>query len=650
MPFFLITVLLLVMTVGAMQYTKQSFHVCLVANLCIMILVPYCFGLAGRLLWGVYFLRCLLLLDGFFCVFHLMKVAKGKGKWNIPMWDCFLLVVLMSCVWWVIRSRLYQMPEEFAFWGAACKYTVMQDALHPAAAYLGSAAAIPPAQILLQYSVFRILGFTFREDVAMLAAALPMVAAAMYAAGVLAKKHHYLTSVLAGGMLMLAPVVLEASAYTQTLPEQRMGALIALLLMIAILPEPRVIRMILLALVGSVLTLYTPVGIGLSMVTLIGCGCYMAAEKPGDKKGPLEVDGFGKIASAFLPAFVAFVAERSWHYYLLSQGVSGQRLVLGLRALVRIFKERGFTYFGDVLMNFGSQFFTQPAYGSYVHFAPVVWLLVGICLFGLSALLCTKKQRQQVTAAAGLGIGIYLVYLPGLLYLYMFVMDTAAGSQLSGFYRYLSSPLTAFLMAGIAFALWVTAESWKNFISLMMPFVCAIVLVNSVEMNAFLSVARAPAVAAIQTRTARSSCLLAARSIRRLGDDPRVQLITENDGGLAKQTIDYELAPDIILPEQRTVVTFWQSDDPAWYSVHPDVWRWEVQDGFDFVYIYRPSESSFAQDCAEAFEDPAQVTADSLFLVVPQEDGLARLRRIDNGGVTGEYVNPPLFTWQKPIP
>ena len=651
MPFFLISVILIVMTVGAMQYTKQGFHVCLTANLCAMVLVPYVFGLAGHLLWGVYALRGLLLLDGFFCIFHLTRVAQNKGKWNIPMWSCLLLILALTGVWWVTRGRMFTGWEEFEYWGAACKFTVLNDMLPTASAFANDFRFYPPGQVLLQYSLFKIIGLSYREDVAIFVSALPMLCAAMYAAGFLDRRKHKISALAAAVLLTLAPVVLETNAYTEMLMDMRVGALAALLILIAVLPEPRVVRMILLGLAASVLVLYKPVGVPVCILVLLGCGYYMATEKPGEKKASPEVEGLGKMASAFLPFLLVAVSWYSWHYYLSVHGIASRwKVIISPRTLFGLFRERGGEFFGSVLSDAGRLFFTQPYYGGDVQFAPVVWVLAGAVIVGLAAALCNKKQRNAVLVGGGVSLLLYVLYLPGMLYTYMFVMEEYYGWSMIDFYRFLDTPLTVLLIVCFALAVWVAAENWKNVISLGIPVLCLLLIGNAAQAKGFLEIARAPSAAAAQTQADRADTLRTARYIRKLGQSPRVQLIMENDGGWAKKMLEYELGPDIVLPPQETALTAWMWEEPGWYPINPADLGRQLQDSFDFLYIQHMPEESWAQDFAVLFEDPAQVGDNQMYMVVPQDNGQAKLRRMMVTEMSGQYVSPPLFTWQVPLP
>ena len=62
-------------------------------------------------------------------------------------------------------------------------------------------------------------------------------------------------------------------------------------------------------------------------------------------------------------------------------------------------------------------------------------------------------------------------------------------------------------------------------------------------------------------------------------------------------------------------------------EISAEEWSRALAEGFAYVYIYCP-EDQFVQDYLSVFEPDSQsrVTPDQMFRVIPQPDGTARLR------------------------
>lgn len=104
MPLIYVTGFLLISTVGSMQYTRQSFGVCLSLNLFAIILVTYLCGLAGYLAAGVWFLRALAAFDLGWCGYHGVQILRKKHAWDLPVWEAAFLILSLSALWFVVRG------------------------------------------------------------------------------------------------------------------------------------------------------------------------------------------------------------------------------------------------------------------------------------------------------------------------------------------------------------------------------------------------------------------------------------------------------------------------------------------------------------------------------------------------------------------
>ena len=330
MPFVLITILLLVLTIGTMQYTKQGFGVCLSVNAFGIVLIAYCCALANHLPLSVFLLRGLLIFDFGVCAYHLLQWGRKKASWNISVLPSVFFIALMGVLWYVARGRMYSDWDEFSFWGSSLKFVMYDDVLYTSDLFDNLFKTYPPAQILLQYGVMKAAGIAFREDVAIFLSSLPIVCAVMYPVDFFLKRKKYLAAFIGALFLMLSPAILETTAYTKTTVDLRLGAMVSLLIFAAALPGDRKAKIALFSVSGSVLTLYKTSGFALALLTLLLCGaCLILQEKDRLKATSLRKKALTILAD-FLPVFVSAIVQFSWKYHIASRdlienGIRGHR-------------------------------------------------------------------------------------------------------------------------------------------------------------------------------------------------------------------------------------------------------------------------------------------------------------------------------------
>lgn len=629
MPLIYVTVFLLVLTLGSMQYTRQSFGVCLAGNLFAAVLLVYLCGLAGLLPAGVWALRALAVFDLGWCGYYGLQLLRKKRALDLPVWEMALFVLIMAALWYLLRGRLYSDWDEFSFWGASFKFTFYTDTLYTSDAFVNTIKSYPPAQILLQYGVMKALGLPFREDVAILVAQLPAVGVALYPASFFVKNKKAGAAVGCTALLLLSAVIMETSAYTKTVVDLRLGYLTAFLLFVTVFPEKKRTKWVLLTLGGAVLTLYKTTGFALAALALLFGGGYLVWQDKGALCAAPPKRKALLLLGDFSPLLVAAVVNMSWKWHIAAQGVAEKWHVgASPKDLFDILRGRASGYRATVLHQFGYQFFLERSQGQFVTFPPVVWALIGAAIVAAAVLLMEKEYKKTVLYAGAAGIAIFLIFSVSLLYSYLFVFEEIEATNLASFYRYLNTGILAMLTLAFTLLLWAGTKRKKPTASALSCLAWLLLVLNAPGFYGFCDIIKAPAAAAAQTHHDRYLYIRTARYIRQLGENPRVYLITANDTGWTKMLVDYELLPDITLPPQYTCLSAQPSDDPTVYTISPQDWSRWLYDDFDYVYIHCP-ETQFAVDFLAPFEDESQVVVDRMFAVIRHEDGTATLRRME---------------------
>ena len=281
-----------------------------------------------------------------------------------------------------------------------------------------------------------------------------------------------------------------------------------------------------------------------------------------------------------------------------------------------------------VLQNFFNEFFKSLSQGVYVKFPAFVWLIICLSAVLLAAVLGKRENKQSILCGGFSGIAVFALFSISLLYSYLFVFEEIEATGLASFYRYLNTGILPMIMVSFVMLLWVCSELKKPLWQAAACLACACLLFNAPGVYGFWDILKEPAVSAAQTHHDRYLYIRTARYIRQLGGTSRVYLITAYDGGWTQMLVNYELQPEIVLPEQYTMLSATPRDDPSVYIMSAEEWSRLLYEDYDYVYIHCP-ETQFVADYLSVFEDESQVVVDRMFEVIRQPDGTAKLRRIE---------------------
>lgn len=623
MPFFVITGIFLVLTVGCMQFTKQNFAVCLCANLFGLIFFGYCFALFNGLSLGILVLQGWIAANTLVCVGAFIRHIQKKHSFRFCPMSTALFIACMGCLWFLTRGRLYTDWDEFSFWGSAVKFMMYENTLYTSPAFDNLFRSYPPAQILLQYFVMKASMIPFREDALIFIACLPAVCVFLYPVQVFIERKKYLFSAFCYILLVCVPVMLEPTSYIKTTVDSKLGILIAFLLFVAIFPQNRSVKLFLLCAGGACLTLYKTTGFPLAILTLFCCaGLLLVQEKPAFSKLSAK-QKIKQTACLLSPFLFLFAVYFSWSLHLSLRGVENK-----WKSTVPVSQKPELQ--PQLIQNFLNELFISSTQGSFLKFSAFGWVIICAVLLGLACYF-VKTPLKKVFLLGGISaISVCMLFAASLLYSYLFVFDFFEAIALASFHRYLNSGLIALLAVVLSLVLLSVCESplQKRFTFPALA-LCAILAVNSQGSVGFLNLLIHAPAAAAQTQHDRYLFLRTARYIRQLGEaQPKLYLITANDAGLTEMIVRYELEPQTKLPAHSTILSAQEHSDLWVKQMSAEEWSRLLAQEYEYVYIHCP-EPQFVADYLSVFEDESQVVVDRMFKVIVQSDGTALLRRIE---------------------
>ena len=572
-------------------------------------------------------------------VLALHRFSKNAEDWRALAQGMLLFFAFSMLYWWLCCGRSFCDWDDFSHWGRAAKWMFTTNTMYTSPDSGDAFKSYPPATAVWQVMLLKAGRFGFREDIVLFGNALLTAALSVMPFRCVGMWQRPFGVAVTAFLAAFVPLIVYPTYFARASVDGLLGVFCAALLVSAFAPGRSAATPVCEAFGCFVLALVKSSGTGLAMLAAL----VLLAARLGGVRHRQGKARMAALVCALAPLAATGIAKLSWTLHLAQAGVAerwqGENPLRNLWSLIigNIPDWRGVT-----LTNFIATIFTQGNYGAARTLPFFAWPLA-FCVLAAGAVCLARRDRfgaqlraLPLTAAT---LGITVAFTASLLYTYLFLFEPAEAVILASLYRYLDS--CVLLLAQVAvFAVGLSAcraaPRWQA-----APAAVALAWAFLFPFGySVQAVVEAPLLAA-ESGADRVLSRHAAARIRALGvEDPRLWLITANDGGAAQQRIEFDLLP-VTLPPQATILMA-DATGVLWArQITPEAWSRELAEDYDYVYIYCP-EDQFVRDFLEVFEPGSQseVVADRMFEVVPQPDGTARLRCLDAPDA-GELVPVP---------
>ncbi len=594
-------------------------------SVCAMVGVLYLFGLAGKLIWGVYAVLGMSAAAALLCLAWLVRLRLERPLRYLVTPGSVL--GLLAFVWVFITLRKHVLIEwdEFSHWGLAVKNMMHFGAL-PQGVEASSITYrdYPPAATLWQY-LYTAFSGGFNEgdmqramNVMLVSFLLPMLNT---------QRWKRLGSALCmAGVLFLLPVAYQVFTYRFLFVDALLGVLLWYVLWVWFV-RPRDGQTTLMAACGlAMMVLTKEAGLGLALVGLGAIGVDLWRE--GKQRHSARLTTFVVLLG------VMAVAKISWSMYLNTFAVekvwnvegSFSQVLSTLRGDIPAYRRRG-------LRNFLVEF-TKPAIlpegaGVQVNFlmwTALIWAAIAFVASRMEYM--EGKRMRRMFGVLFAGFAVYVVFL---LYTYMFLMKNYEFEALFSFWRYMSSmliPITGLLVVLCEKTLGEHMARRGQSVALILLII--LMLMNNTRTVLETSFINAPEEE--KNYQTRMTTVFPEEYRRVLNDDDRVYFIDQEDmSGKFFYITAYEIAPVHVQPVEsgfhflREAIEVLTPDD--WEIMFcsvvrsPEDWAQELKDGgYDYVYVSR-TDAEFNTHFGSLFDQPVQNA--TLYHVVPTESGVS---------------------------
>ncbi len=570
MPFIIIVGVLCVFSFAAATLTKKGFYFGLILTVFALCIIGSVAGIFGILPFAVYFFQALLVASFIYCIFSFFVSKKLKLS-DIGL-DVFIFVGLSGVLWYLCRGRMFVSWDAFSHWGIAVKYLYIENTLYTDPSYIGIFPSYLPGYTIFQYMLSKISLLDFREDVMIYIGALLTMTFAVFPITYFGFKKQPILGIVTGVLLFLAPTTAFDHNYYYLGVDMLLGSITAFMLYVLFFEKHSSFKIVLLTLGGILLTLTKNSGIALGFICFaIIWGYVLFVDKPKKK------------IYYIIPVLAAVLTDLSWRLHLAVANVPQRWEV-----------STGTEHHAQVVDKFVQTFFDTVNYGDVVMFPPFVWVLIAFILIS-----------------------------------YLTVFSSGEAVVLASFYRYVATgiyPLVCVLTISVMLFIKDNIKSVKCYV-VSAGFVL-FVFANSLLLQKFTGILFNAPIEAAQTHHERYFTEYTVENIMALGvENPRLYLVTPNDGGELQMRVRYTLYPQTLPEHESSIAINPDTSDLSVQDVSLSEWETMLAENFDYVYIFQP-ETMFVESYKTLFEDEAEVVLDRMFEVVRQDDGGMILRRI----------------------
>lgn len=609
MPLLLVFAFFTILAMGLADAIKHDIGTSSFLVACGIVLVSWGCMLLGAMPVGYWLLRAAF-------VAACARLVRSALRRELPISQWAILLcsgIICGLIWWICRGRMFAKWDDFSFWGVSLKYSFFTDCPYTSPEFVNGFKTYPPAQMLYIYTVMKAIGIGWREDVVLFLAAFLPFSMILWVVGQLHRRKGRVAAVAMTVTTLFLYAATHDNAFIDLSVDGAMGIVTAAAILSFSFSATRQERLLYSSLALAVLTLYKSSGAPLALC----CGVLFAAY------GLCTQKAGGRRFVWLLPLCSVVFCKGLWsaHCALLRVSDKWQIAVPSGEGSAALFSG----YRAQVLEKFFRAYFLAPSYGSVLQY-PIV--LVGVV--ALVVLLILRKaagaSASEENAAMTGVVVLFFVFSFFMLFSYLFIFDRVEAVVLASMHRYFLAPvICTYIVAFFCLYLQLPdkASAKLGYVAIIAALAFALVPYADVLRTRIATASTQSA----QTHHDRYLTQRAARYIRQL-DSSRIYLITANDAGWAAMLIDYELLPQINLPQQSNIIGCQPNKDDLYTAqLSCEEWSRILAQGFDYVYIYCP-ETQFVADYLPVFEDESQVVVNRMFRVNVHPDGMATLERI----------------------
>lgn len=581
----------------------------------------FLFGLVGLLGVGPVLLLPVALSVYGYCAWRLWKsrdFAGAAARLFTPACVCFLLAVLALLA--LDRGVMFSGADsdEYGHWGLAVKEMLRLRDFSTSALAVDQYANYPPIMPCFQYILQRFLqlrGDTQMSEWHMVFCTQLFCLSFMLPIMKYASWRRPISALFGFGVLCAAPMVVFPTFYVSGYVDQVLGVVFAYAMVTALTAQFSNLWEILdIGVALSVLMLTKDSGAGFACIVLLTMVCMCAT-------GKQALRAHWRML-ALLAAF-ALVPKLLWSAHVAARGcVSIHASTAGPGDYLRFLTLRdasGYRY-GTISL------FLQLLYRNAYFFElfnrriPYIYVLMGLLLINYLLRPSLKRhgildQRASTLLCPLLNIHI-VVYIAGLLYVYLFRMPAYEAVGLSSMDRYLNTVIGSVWMVQVTFllALYLQAEDFeRSFLS----FLLTCILLLLVPISNVMNFASRGSVRDSQQYRAPYEAV--ASTVRELaGPEDRICVISQ-------ATYDRRIFIYSLYPSETEFYYLGDSDWELDYQTELtcDELTQTLKDGFAYLVLFQ-LDDYFMEHYTDAFVNPEEILPHAVYRVDP-ETGLASL-------------------------
>ena len=539
--------------------------------------------------WGIGVFCCA------YCFYSLRKYKLEVWKlWFTP--GCVLYSILTIFLWSINRYRYYVENDEFSHWGIVIKNMFFFNRFGNYSLSTDLFKGYPPGTALWEYFVTKIYGF-FSEPATYIAMGLALIAFVIPVMALFEWKKAVMGAILTI-VLLMTPAGFFPQYLVNLCVDDFLGILMFYILFANYRGRETLYDKIKIALALFVLTLTKASGITLALISLL---TIMIADIS-IKKGSLKWKEYISYVTAIL------LGKYSWTIYLKVCGTSGawNTSAITVSNLISFFKGEGKEYQYQVVHNFIEVLWSRSFSDIHSHINTIV-LIIMLCIFYGALLFYRKrinhkKDRKIEIYVITLFTGL-LLYMLGLLILYIFTYTEYEAVRLASFTRYMRTYYIAMILWGMGVLIAeVTCSShkWMLYLLTGLYLFCGMILTP---------------VYTIRNGLDYSFAYMQRQDLGRFSqyyhylqqENAKVNVICQHTAVYEMLYLKYLVAPDVYVREDYYSIGTPSSEGDVWtQNVTLDEWLNIFTSGeTTHVYLYKINDE-FENVYGKAFADPVQ--------------------------------------------
>ncbi len=540
--------------------------------------------------------------------------------------------VLALVLWWVARGRMVSAWDEFSHWALSIKNMFYLNDIYTAPASTVTFLDYPPAGQLLQYTLLKAGLFGWREDVCTYIQGLFHLVFLVWPLALFKGRGRVAGGIMMALVFFTVPAIYDR-AYISVQTDGLLGVITAYILLSWFLSAKGKADGWNAVLGCFVLSLVKDAGLGLAVMAALVILLDRLITGRTQNAAPPKMPAWQKAACCAAPFAAILLAWGSWALHKWACGVPQywDTGAISLPGIWELITGTAPAYRYELLGNFCYTFFAKMGNGYLIRFPGIGWLVLAALFYLATRWLLPKAKRKSYTIAALGMMGIFTVFMLGLLLNYLFVFEPGEAVGLAHIDRYQA---TVILAGSVFFTTWLFAAAAraKVWLHVAAGALCAgVALCCYTETPSAFGQLVNPAKYAGDTITGRALSGHIADKVRALGvPGARVYLVAPRGSELLPLQVAYELLPDK-MPAQPDPVSIaadrYYEDMRGTSVVTPRQWGEVLYQGYDYVYLAYV-DGYFTTHYKALFEDEDALVDDVMLEVLREADGTVRLRRV----------------------